>query len=252
MAKQFYQDKNILIIGGSFGIGEDLCKNLSDLGANLAIMARSEAKLNLLAKSLNKNNSIILPVDIAIHSSLKKSATKLKKQWPRIDIIIFCVGIYEPMNINNFDLKKAKNILDINLGSFFNIIDVFQDHFTSCKVGQLAIISSVAGYFGMPNSLAYGASKAGLSHLTESLLYELKKYHVKVQLINPGFVQTRLTDKNNFKMPGIISSKKASDIIIKKLQGSSFEIAFPIIFVFFMKILKILPTKFKSIIFSKL
>jgi short-subunit dehydrogenase len=153
------------------------------------------------------------------------------------------------MNLENFNLKIARNILDVNFNSFFVFLDVFLNDFKNQKIKHLAVISSVAGYFGMPNSLAYGASKAGLSHLTESLFYELKKYKIKVQLINPGFVETRLTAKNNFKMPWIISSNRAAKIIIKKLPKKQFEIAFPFIFVFILKLLQIISYKIRFILF---
>ena len=102
----------------------------------------------------------------------------------------------------------------------------------------------------MPNSLAYGASKAGLSHLTESLFYELKKYQTKVQLINPGFVETRLTAKNNFKMPWIISRQKTANIILRKLPKKQFEISFPWIFVCILKLLQKLPYKLRLLLFK--
>lgn len=245
----YYNNKNILIIGGSFGIGEELCKELSNLESNLTIVARSQDKIDYLRKTL-KGNHLSFSCDISKKNDLDKFYTNLNKKWKKIDIIIFCVGTYYPMNFDNFDLKKAKNIIDINLNSFLNFIDSFSSYFKESKISHLAIISSVAGYSGMPNSLAYGASKAALSNLSESLFYELKKYKTKVQLINPGFVKTRLTNKNDFKMPGIISANKAAKLIIKKLPKNIFEIKFPFIFAFVMKVLSILPYKIKFFLFK--
>ncbi len=231
-----YKNKNILIIGGSFGIGEALCCELSELGANLAISARSKDKINNLCFKLSGDH-LAIPCDILKRTDLQNLQKEIFQKWQKIDLIIFCAGAYQPMNLENFNIKEAKNILDINFVSFFDFIDVFLPDFKKEKIKHLAVISSVAGYFGMPNSLSYGASKAGLSHLTESLYYELKKYQTKVQLINPAFVKTRLTDKNDFKMPGIISSQKAAKIIIKKLPKKQFEIAFPWVFIFAIKML---------------
>lgn len=248
MINNYYNNKNILVIGASFGIGEELCKELAVFGSNLAIVARSKDKIDNLCKTLNGNHLSIV-CDVSKKSDLDKLSKVLNKKWNKIDIIIFCVGTYQPMNIDNFDLKKVKEIIDVNLNSFLNFIDSFLVDFKQKKIGHLAIISSVAGYFGMPNSLAYGASKAALSNLSESLFYELRKYGTKVQLINPGFVKTRLTDQNNFKMPGIILANKAAKLIIKKLPENRFEIKFPFVFTFIMRILSILPYKIRFLLF---
>ena len=156
------------------------------------------------------------------------------------------------MNIENFDKLISEKIIQTNLNAFFTFIDVFLPHFKNSTIKHLAVISSIAGYFGMPNSLAYGASKSALSHLTESLHYELKKYHTKVQLINPGFVKTRLTAKNDFTMPSIINSEQAAQIILKQLPSKRFEINFPFGFAMMMKILSLLPYRLRHWLLSHL
>ncbi len=250
MAKNsLYKNKNILVIGASFGIGEELCRQLSDAGANLAIVARSKDKIDKLSSELGGNHMAI-SCDISKQSDLEGLTEKLFAKWSKIDLMIFCVGTYSPMNLGNFDLKKAKEVAQINFMSFFDVIDAFLPKFKAKKISHLAIISSVAGYFGMPNSLAYGSSKAGLSNLSESLYYELKKYKTKVQLINPGFVKTRLTDQNDFEMPGLIPVEKAAKEIINGLGKNKFEITTPFIFTFFMRILSILPYKVRFFLFK--
>lgn len=246
--ENYYQNKNILIIGASFGIGESLCYKLDKLGANLIISARSDTKLHDLCYKL-EGNHLAIKCDITKKIDLKNLQKKIFDRWSKIDIILSSVGTYQPMNLENFNLKEVKNITDINFNSLFNLLDIFLQDFKEERIKHLAVISSVASYFGMPNSLAYGASKAGLSHLTESLYYELRKYKTKVQLINPGFVETRLTAKNNFKMPWIISSEKAAKIILKKLPKKQFEISFPRIFVFILKLLQKLPYKLRLLLF---
>jgi short-subunit dehydrogenase len=248
--KNLFNNKNILVIGGSFGIGEELCREFSKLGSNVAIVARSKEKIDALRQTL-KGNHLSITCDISITKDLDKLSTILNKKWNKIDIAIFCVGAYQPMNLENFDLNKAKNIIDVNLNSFLNFIASFLPTFKKKKVAHLAIISSVAGYFGMPNSLAYGASKAALSNLSESLFYEMKRYDTKVQLINPGFVRTRLTDQNDFEMPGIMSANKAARNIIKKLSKNRFEIKFPFFFTSLMRLLSVLPYKIRFFLLKK-
>ncbi|MDA9231033.1 SDR family NAD(P)-dependent oxidoreductase [Rickettsiales bacterium] len=236
--------KTILIIGSSYGIGKELAKQLDRPENNLFLCSRSLVKLQELQFSI-KCQSNIFSCDITQEKELKKLHKDILKITTNIDLIIFCAGIYEPMNINNFNKKKADKIIDINLTGFLNFFSVFLKSFKDSNIGQLVVLSSIAGYFGMSNSLAYGASKAALSNLTESLFYELQEYGTKVQLVNPGFVKTRLTAKNKFKMPNIISSKTAAKIIIKNLKKNKFEIKFPFIFANFMKLLAILPYKLR-------
>ena len=247
MNKAYYKNKNILIIGGSFGIGHSLCKKLAQNQANLAISARSTAIIEQLANELTGNHFAI-SCDICKADEVDNLHKEIKKKWRQIDLIIFCAGIYKPMGINNFDFKSAKDVYEVNFGSFVIFLDKFLEYFKQGKIEHLAIISSIAGYFGMPNSLCYGASKAALSNFAQSLHYELKKYNTKVQLINPGFVKTRLTDKNNFNMPGIISADRAADIIVDKLPKNVFEIKFPWAFSTFMKILSLLPQRLRFLI----
>ncbi|MDA0902628.1 MAG: SDR family NAD(P)-dependent oxidoreductase [Proteobacteria bacterium] len=248
-SSNYYKGKNILIIGGSFGIGEALCRSLSQAGGNLAIIARSQDKLDKLCDELAGDN-IGIACDISKKSDLNKLYKSISNKWQKIDLVLFCVGTYQPMNLENFNLKQAQQIIDINLTSFLGFLDSFLPLFKAQRIAHLAVISSVAGYFGMPNSLAYGASKAALSNLTESLHHELRKYKTKVQLINPGFVKTRLTDQNNFKMPGIITSEQAAQSILTQLPKSKFEIAFPFNFTLIMKAIASLPYKIRFYLFK--
>jgi len=248
---KYFLDKNILICGGSFGIGEEICRQLAEYKANLIITARSIEKLNKLSMELPIKN-YVKKCDFSKKTELDNLYKFVSNKWQKIDLVIFCLGIYQPMSLENFDLKIAKKIMDVNFNSCLNFIGVFLPFFQGMKIKQFSVISSSAGYFGMPNSMAYGASKAVLSNLVESLYYELQKYDTKVQLINPGFVKTRLTAKNNFKMPFIIDVNKAVKIIIKNLSSSKFEVFFPLFLVGLMKIIKNLPYKIRMLIIKKL
>lgn len=212
-----YSGKNIIVLGGSSGIGESLCYELADRGANLIIVARSGDKIRKIAKTAKGDHKAIV-ADLSLRSDIEKLHKSISKLYKKINLVIFSVGTYEPMNIKNFDLDVATSIMNVNFTSFLFFFEVFRPGFIKKQIKHLAVISSVAGYFGMPNSMAYGASKACLSNFVESLYYELKPYNIKVQLINPGFVKTRLTDKNKFQMPGIISSEKAAEIIVKRYR----------------------------------
>ena len=245
-----YKNKNILIVGASHGIGESLSYKLSDYFANIALVARSMDKLSALENKLN-TNAFSIKCNIESESEVEKLGNILKEKWQHIDLVLYCVGTYEPMNIKNFSLEQALNITHINFDGFLKVLNILRPWINAKKLHHLAVISSVSSYFGMPNSLCYGASKAALSHLVESLYYELSNYGAKVQLINPGFVKTRLTEKNKFSMPSIISPEKAAKIIVKKLAKKRFEIAFPATFVLILKCMKLLPFSLRQNILRK-
>jgi short-subunit dehydrogenase len=235
----FYQNKNIWIIGASFGIGAEIFHQLDKLGANLVVSARSLEALSRLI--LDKPNHLAIALDIAREQDFDIAISQIKSKWQKIDLIIFCAGIYSPMNADNFDLAEAKKILEVNFGGFVNFIGKILPEIKQKNVAHIAAISSVAGYFGMPNSMCYGASKAAFSNFVEGLYFDLKKFETKVTLINPGFIKTRLTDKNNFVMPMIATAPQIAAHIIKKLPKADFEIYFPRIFVLIMKFFRLLP-----------
>ncbi len=242
----FYQNKNILIIGASSGIGEELYNQFDQIGANLCICARNLEKINDLVK--NKNH-LAIALDVTKQDEFDQVIRVLKDKWQKIDLIIFCAGIYSPMNLDNFNPELARSIFETNFTGFFNLITKILPQIKDNKINHIAVISSVAGYFGMPNSLLYGASKAALSNLVESLYFELKKYQTKITLINPGFVKTRLTNQNNFSMPFITTTKKIASHIIKQLPKDKFEIYFPRSFVIIMKLLNLMPFALRNMIF---
>jgi short-subunit dehydrogenase len=239
----FYANKTVWVIGGTSGIGLSIVQDLSTIkNCTVIVSGRSTGKVDD-ALCTHK-----VTLDVTDEANFSNAVDEVLHKHKRVDIILFCAGIYEPMNVDTFNCKSAKHTLDTNLGSMVYFIQNIPKFYGKCST--IGVISSVVGYFGMPNSLFYGASKAGLSYLTESLYIELKKHKIDVKLINPGFVKTPLTDKNSFKMPFIISPEKAAEIILKKLPKRKFEIAFPLIFVVILKIFRMLPIKLRSVMFN--
>lgn len=240
--------KNIWIIGASAGIGRDLALEYAKNGDNVAISARSSDDLNKLEKEIVKAQGLSkkfqnfnLPLDVLKKSEVKRSFNKIIKNWQKIDAFIYVSGIYKPMKSTEIDVEFAKKTIDINLTSVFDFLALIIPQMQKQKSGQIALTASVAGYRGLPNSLAYGASKAAMINLGETLYSELKPENIDISIICPGFVKTRLTDKNSFKMPAIITSEEAAKIIYRDLKKKKFEIHFPKKFTFFMKLLKIMP-----------
>ena len=139
-------------------------------------------------------------------------------------------------------MEQIRTTINVNFFGTLNCIKVVEKYFKDKKNGHISIISSVAGYRGLPNSTGYGPSKAALTNLAESLYFDFKKHGVRVSLISPGFIKTPMTDKNKFKMPFIKSSEFAANKIYKGLINSkAFEITFPKQLTVIMKILRIIP-----------
>ena len=233
-----YADKYIWIIGASSGIGYALAVELAAQGATLALSARSKDKLNTLNDELGGGH-VVLPLDVTDTKGFEITAKTIQDTFPRLDGAIFMAATYNPASLENLDIKDAHQMVNINLNGALNTVHAVLPVLKKQGMGQLVLCASVVGYRGLPNAQPYSATKAAMINLAESLYIEERGLDIKV--INPGFVRTPLTDKNDFKMPMIIESKEAAEIIARELQTKRFEIHFPKRLTFFMKLLRILP-----------
>lgn len=234
------QADHIWIIGASAGIGEALAKDLADKGHSVALSARNEDALTQLHGTLPKGDHLVVPLDIIDLNAVQQAQTDILEQWPRIDRIVFLAGIYQPMRMGELDLEETRRILEVNLLGAFYVAETALVHRSKSGLKQIAFCASVSGYCGLPKGQPYGASKAGLINMVESLKAE-HGAELDIKLINPGFVESRLTDKNDFKMPARISAEKAAQYISKGLEKRGFEIHFPKRFTYIMKALNALP-----------
>lgn len=249
--------KNCWVIGASSGIGLELAKKYFQEGWNVIISSRRQQILEQIVADLTKNhqaqnNFQAQVLDVSDVQSFKIASQNVFQKFSKIDLVIFAPAIYQPMSLKDFSIAEAKQTIALNLSSFFDFIELVIKPMMFQKTGKIAVIASVAGYRGLPNSLAYGASKAGLINLCEGIYPELKASNVALAIINPGFVETRLTQKNNFAMPAIISAKEASNIIFKGLSTNKFEIHFPLKFTLLMKLIRVIPYQFYLKIINKI
>ena len=234
--------KKIWITGASSGIGKALALKFAKEGWQVAASARRE---NLLIEISNLNKNIFpFPLDVTDPENCKKVFDKVKQEFKEIDISVFSTGIHDPESEKKLNLNSIRKIMEVNFFGTINSINAVYDYYREKKDGQISIVSSVAGYRGLPDAGAYCASKSALTSFTESLHFDLKKSNVKVSLISPGFIKTPMTDQNNFPMPMIKSPEFAAEQIYNGLiKKNSFEIHFPKTFTFLMKLLRILPNK---------
>lgn len=233
-------DKVIWITGASTGIGKALAIKFAKEGWKVAISARRENLLNEIASSYD--NIFSFPLDVTDSEKCKLIFNKIIEKFKNIDISVFCTGIHDPKSEKSLDLNKVREIMEVNFFGTVNSINAVYNYYKEKKSGQIAVVSSVAGYRGLPAGGAYCASKSALTNFTESLNFEMKRKNVRVSLISPGFIKTPMTDQNDFPMPFIRPPEFAADqIYIGLIKKNSFEIHFPKIFTFIMKILQILP-----------
>ena len=234
--------KNIWITGASSGIGKALAIKFSSQGWNVAVSARRKELLDELVK--NNSNMSSFPLDVTNHESCVQIFKNILEKYSNIDLCVFSTGTYDPKTEKEINLKAIENVMKVNFFGTLNCIKAVENHLKNKKEGHIAIMSSVAGYRGLPNSSGYGPSKAALINLSESLYFDFKKHKVRISLISPGFIKTPLTDKNKFKMPFIKSTQFAANKIYNGLiKSNSFEITFPKELTILMKIFKVLPNK---------
>ncbi len=232
--------KNIWITGASSGIGRALALKFAKEGWQVAASARRENLLNEIS-NLNKNISPF-PLDVTDKVKCKEVFEEIKNKYQNIDICFFSTGTWDPKKEKDINIDQMNNVMKVNFFGTLNCIKTVEQYFKDRNNGHISIVSSVAGYRGLPNSTGYGASKAALNNLAESLYFDFGRHNVRVSLVSPGFIKTPMTDKNEFKMPFLKTAEFAADKIYNGLvNGSSFEIDFPKELTLILKFLKILP-----------
>ena len=232
--------KTIWITGASSGIGKSLALKFANEGWQVAASARREDLLNQLSES-NQNISPF-PLDVTSRENCEEFFEKIKNKFENIDTCFFSTGTWDPKKEKEIDIDQMKKVMEVNFFGTLNCIKAVEMYFKEKKNGNISIVSSIAGYRGLPNSTGYGASKAALNNLAESLYFDFGRYNVRVSLISPGFIKTPMTDKNQFKMPFLKTPEFAAEKIYNGLiNGSSFEIDFPKELTLILKFLKILP-----------
>ena len=243
-------NKVIWITGASTGIGKAIAIKFSKNGWNVAISAR---RLELLEEISKQNQNVFsFPLDVTNKDDCHKVFTEIKNKLGKIDLCVFSTGTWDPKKEKEIDVEQIENVMKVNFFGTLNSIKSVEKYFKDLGKGHISIVSSIAGYRGLPNSTGYGPSKSALNNLTESLYFDFKRYGVRVSLISPGFIKTPMTDKNKFKMPFLMSAKDAAQRIYKKLSSKDFEIYFPKRLIIPMKILQILPNKIYFYIMKKI
>ena len=231
------------VTGASKGLGKSITKELLKDGWSVAITSRNLIELEAVAEEFAnfKGEARAYPLDITDNGEVERTVNIIERDLGKIDLAILNAGTYIRFGADKFSMDLFNKQININLLGTVNCIVAVLNNFRVRKSGHIAVVSSLSAYRGLPYASAYGASKAALSNICESLKPELDNLNICLSLIHPGFVRTPLTSKNDFQMPFIIDSEVAAKEIVKGIYLKKFEISFPFRFVIIMKLLRILP-----------
>lgn len=230
-----FAGKTIWLVGASHGLGREVARRLDRAGARLVLSARSQDVLEDLAEELTLARAV--PVDVTDKDSVAEAA----RDAGPLDGIIYNAGTYEPMRTQDWDPDAVLAMSDVNFTGALRVLGQVVPGFVSAGRGDITLIGSLAGYRGLPRSVGYGASKAALISLAETMRHDLKGSGVTVRVVNPGFVRTRLTDKNSFRMPQLLGPEAAAGHVVAAMKSRRFRTDFPRPFSNAIKALHILP-----------
>ena len=233
-----WHGKTVWLVGASSGIGEATAAALHAAGARVFVSARNAAALAQFVEA--HPGAVAVPLDASDPAAVKAAAHTVQQAGP-VDLLMYCAGYYKPVRADEFDLSEMLKHQQVNYLGVLYVLDAMLPHFLQRQAGHISLVSSVAGYRGLPKSLAYGPTKAALINLAETLYVDLKANGIGVSVINPGFVETPATAHNDFPMPGLVTAADAAREILAGWHKGAFEIHFPKRFTLWMKALRILP-----------
>lgn len=249
-----YRGRRVWVIGASYGIGAAIARDLLGRGARVALSARKRDLLQAVAGG--HGEALLAPLDVTDVASVHAAARILEQAWGGFDLALVVAGTHVEMraclgtsvdgregqaNAAAWNLARARQLLEVNLHGVLNCIDAILPVLLRQGGGGVGIVSSVAGYVGLPKALIYGASKAALINFTESLYGDLRPRGIGVYLINPGFVDTPLTRKNQFTMPALMKADDAARLTLDGIAAGAFELHYPRRFTRWLKLLRLLP-----------
>lgn len=241
-----WQGKRYWLIGASDGLGKALAERLSRAGAEVILSARSaDALVSAVADMPGKASYQI--IDIADDESVKAASHAVGQ----IDGLVLLAGVYWPFGADAWDADKAVAMADINFTGYLRVLGQVVPSMVARNVGHIVITSSLSGFRGLPGSIGYTASKAGTLSLAECMYADLRNTGVDVQVANPGFIKTRLTDKNDFKMPFLMRPEDAAQEMFDHMGTDRFKKSFPILFSWVFRLSQFLPDALYFRMFGK-
>lgn len=228
--------KRYWLVGASEGLGRELALTMSRAGAEVIVSARSEDRLKSLVAELPGKGSYVT-VDVADRATVEAAA----KEVGQIDGVVYLAGVYWPMKSDEWDNEKADLMGEINFLGASRVVGSVIGDMIARGAGHIVLTGSLSGFRGLPGAIGYASSKAGMMALAESMQADLRTSPVQVQLVNPGFIKTRLTEKNDFNMPFIMSAEDAAKEMFDHMNTDTFKKSFPLLFSWVFRLSQFMP-----------
>ncbi len=235
--------KRVWCTGASKGLGRSVALKLAERGYDVAISARTLSDLESVVQEAGDFAGRVVPfvLDVTDEDAVTRTFADIESNLGALDLVILNAGTHIPVDAATLSVEPFRKLMEVNFMGTMHGVAAVVPKFMERRGGHLAVVASVAGYRGLPTSSAYGASKAALINMCEALKPELDRAGVTISVINPGFVKTPLTDRNEFKMPFLMDPDDAAEQMVRGLETGRFEITFPKRFTWGMKILRCLP-----------
>ena len=247
------KDKCVWLTGASSGIGKSLAVELARRGAVVALTARRSDLLDELVEVIRSSGgkAFSYPGDVLHLDQMKDTVARIEAEIGPVDLAIPNAGTHIFTIPEEFNSQEYLSLMDLNFGGMLRCIEAVLPGMLKRGRGSIAPIASLAGYRGLPRAAAYGASKAAMIHFLESIRFHLKPRGITISIVNPGFVKTPLTDKNDFKMPFLVDADKSAEIICDGIEKGKREIAFPFPFNLILKMARMLPDPIYEMIVNR-
>tara|TARA_B100000787_G_C16184461_1_gene293776 strand:+ start:175 stop:906 length:732 start_codon:yes stop_codon:yes gene_type:complete len=231
-----FSGKRYWLVGASEGLGAALAEALSRAGAEVILSARNEVGLQAVASGL-PGPSKCQPVDVTDADSVRRAADAIGP----VDGVVYLAAVYWPMPAVRWQAEQATAMADVNFTGALRVLGAVVPDMVARDSGHIVITGSLGGFRGLPGAIGYAASKAGVMSLAESMYYDLRKTGVDIQLVNAGYIRTRLSDKNTIPMPFIMEPEVAADRMLSHMSSSRFSTSFPTVFSWLFRISRFLP-----------
>lgn len=232
---RIWQGKRYWLVGASEGLGLALARQMAAVGVDVILSARSEGKLAQVVADLPRARAVAM--DVADDTSVAQAATLVGA----VDGVVFLAGVYWPVKAQDWDTRAVTAMCDVNFTGCARVLGAVLPAMVERGAGHVVITGSLSGFRGLPGAVGYAASKAGVMALAESLYADLRGSGVQVQLANPGFIRTRLTEKNDFAMPFLMEPETAAAAMFAHMNTKRFKISFPTVFSWLFRGSQLLP-----------
>lgn len=238
--------KRYWLVGASEGLGRAVAHALSRSGAEVVVSARNEDRLQELVDELPGRASWVA-VDVSDRASVSGAVERVGE----IDGLVYLAGVYWPLGADQWDADRNEQMTDINYVGAQRVVGAVLPAMLERGAGHIVLTGSLSGFRGLPGAVAYGASKAAVMYMAEAMHADLRGTGVDVQLVNPGFIRTRLTDKNEFDMPFIMEPEVAADHVVSHMRSGGFRVSFPWGFGLMFRASRWLPDPLYQMFFSR-